>query len=475
MNNLIYVCENLNAKYPTDKFCFSPSIRYPEYDFNEIADEKNDVYDMVRNCLIGLKLDEKNIGTKDWNPFKDFIKEGDNVLIKPNFVRDINLIEENGTDCLTTHTSVIRPVIDYVIKALNGTGKIILADAPVQNCDFDNLVKSKKLDHLVEYYKSKNIIVELFDLRLSGNKVSSEDILDRPQGIEIDLKEKSSFSTLNKKQLKRLRITNYPKELMQKAHSKANHIYSISQVALNADVIINLPKPKTHKKGGATISLKNMFGTVSKKEYLPHHSLGAKNNGGDEYPHKSLLKHQETLICEQQDNLSAKKKSNRFLNFLRKSVCKLQRIFKTDNVKEGSWYGNDTLWRTICDINKILIYCDKSGHIFSTPQRKMFILADMIVSGEKEGPVAPSPKQVGMIIAGFNNVNFDKVVATLMGFDFNKIPSIKNANEHIYNSTSCSDFVIKSNNLNLNNFSNLNFDVNLKYEPSSNWVGYIEK
>jgi uncharacterized protein (DUF362 family) len=37
----------------------------------------------------------------------------------------------------------------------------------------------------------------------------------------------------------------------------------ISSVALDADKIINLPKLKTHQQIGATIAVKNMFGTVS--------------------------------------------------------------------------------------------------------------------------------------------------------------------------------------------------------------------
>ena len=39
----------------------------------------------------------------------------------------------------------------------------------------------------------------------------------------------------------------------------------ISSVALDADKIINLPKLKTHQQIGATIAVKNMFGTVSGK------------------------------------------------------------------------------------------------------------------------------------------------------------------------------------------------------------------
>ena len=38
--------------------------------------------------------------------------------------------------------------------------------------------------------------------------------------------------------------------------------YCISEACLEADVIINLPKPKTHRKAGFTGALKNMIGVV---------------------------------------------------------------------------------------------------------------------------------------------------------------------------------------------------------------------
>ena len=55
------------------------------------------------------------------------------------------------------------------------------------------------------------------------------------------------------------------------------------------------------------------------------------------------------------------------------------------------------------------------------------IVADMIVCGEREGPIAPSHKAVGMIAVGTNNVCFDEAICTLMGFDPKKIPAIQTA------------------------------------------------
>ena len=96
-------------------------------------------------------------------------------------------------------------------------------------------------------------------------------------------------------------------------------------------------------------------------------------------------------------------------------------------VDAGDWYGNDTLWRGILDINRILLYSDKNGILRSEQQRRYFSVIDGIVAGEGEGPLNAMPKQCGVILAGFNPVLLDYVCTSLMGFDPNMFPVIKNA------------------------------------------------
>ena len=116
---------------------FHPSETYPEWD-GEIstARETNSVYKLVRHCIKNLGLDAEHADTAEWNPFGDFISPGDKVLIKPNLVLHFN---GSGADirAVTTHASVIRPVLDYVVLALKGTGSIIVGDAPQANGHFD--------------------------------------------------------------------------------------------------------------------------------------------------------------------------------------------------------------------------------------------------------------------------------------------------------------------------------------------------
>lgn len=53
------------------------------------------------------------------------------------------------------HTAVIKPIIDYVLKAINYKGKIIIADAPLQSCNFINLIKRTRIVDLIEQYKKQ--------------------------------------------------------------------------------------------------------------------------------------------------------------------------------------------------------------------------------------------------------------------------------------------------------------------------------
>jgi Domain of unknown function (DUF362) len=97
-------------------------------------------------------------------------------------------------------------------------------------------------------------------------------------------------------------------------------------------------------------------------------------------------------------------------------------------IRNGNWYGNDTIWRMILDLNKILLYANTDGSLRSEqPQaRKAYIsIVDAIISGEGNGPEAPDPRHVGLLVGGVCPVAVDAVCARFMGFDWKKIPSIR--------------------------------------------------
>ena len=159
MSQCVAITYNEKSSYPSEKYSYSPSIKYPEYPFgNQISKEENDVYDMVRSTLYHMGYDRENFGTKNWNPFKNIIKEGNTVLLKPNWVMHFNKAMENKSDlsALVTHPSVVRALADYVFIALHGSGKIYVADAPMQECDLDTMFDRAGYRALFEFW-DKNI------------------------------------------------------------------------------------------------------------------------------------------------------------------------------------------------------------------------------------------------------------------------------------------------------------------------------
>jgi uncharacterized protein (DUF362 family) len=417
---------------------FRPSSKYPEYIWtNDLSTTDNNIYEMVREGFYLSKYDINNYGTDKWNPLGEFISYGDSVLIKPNMVMDENHIKENGTDCLFTHPSLVATVVDYVIIALKGKGKIVVGDAPMQECDFEALINNSGYNKLIDFYREKlngtDIIIELADFRgLKSERINgvNHSFECNVKGSIIDLKDESEFAGESKNFYENMRITNYDPALLKQHHNANKNEYFVNDYVLKADVIINMPKPKTHRKAGVTISMKNLVGINCRKEYLPHHANGALKDGGDEYLNRSFLKHTLDKICDKRNYYAQTKKAYKrvwLLNKLYRIVYELIKLTAKDDYYEGSWYGNDTISRTIVDLNKILFYVDKNGIIQNDKQRNYLIIADMIISGEKEGPVAPSPKNVGVIAMGDDPVCFDEAILELMGAKVEYIHTISHA------------------------------------------------
>lgn len=394
-----------------------------------------------------------------------YIKPGMNVLIKPNLVMDINGNRDGGTDCLYTQVAVVKPVVDYVFSKIGKSGSLVIGDAPMQECNFENI---KGYREMVDSYKNQGYCIELVDFRelktTIENGVYHQSINTKANGKVVNLGKYSQFYGLDETKLKRMRITNYDPHILPTHHHDAIHEYYVSQYVLDADIIINMPKPKSHKKAGVTISLKNLVGINTRKEFLPHHIMGSIKDGGDEYEKKSLLHSLRSYIWDRKNTLqyNGKYKKAKLYIFLNTVLSKLLQI-GNNPYSEGSWYGNSTISRTIIDLNRIAVYSDRNGQIQDSPQRKMIIIADMIISGEKEGPVRPSPKDVGLIIAGTNPVYFDDFVARMMGFNPDKISTLVLARK-------------QNDKLPLIN-GQFEFQTplkNLHFEASSGWKGHIE-
>ena len=146
---------------------------------------------------------------------KQFVKPGDSVLLKPNFIAPRARMYAAQTD---------PAVILETARLLKDFGaRPFVADSPA----WSNVFACVKVLKLAEPLKKMSVPVKQ---------------LDNPKKCRVGTK---------------------------------NISVGISSVALDADVIINLPKFKSHQQLGATFAIKNMFGCVSgKRKALWHFTKG---------------------------------------------------------------------------------------------------------------------------------------------------------------------------------------------------------
>jgi len=466
-------------------FPFAPSENYPEYPFSDFSG-KNPVYRAVRNHFENLELDIANFNTPQWNPFGEFDIIGKKIVIKPNWVMHEH--PQNKTIwSMITHPSVIRVVLDYIYIASKGNCEVTIGDAPLQSADFDKIIELSKINELISYFREKglNIIVEDFRLEKAIRDRKKHIIKtiklsdDSGKYCAVNLFNKSLHSEIDSS-YKKYRVTCYDKRKMLKHHHPGYHEYLISKIVLGSDFVINLAKMKTHRKAGVTLSLKNLIGINCSKDWLPHHRRGAKSKSSDEYEKFNLFQSLGVYFTElgyMQRNISLRGLSifiGRVFNKLHKEIS---RIFHQRYYSEGSWFGNDTVWRTCLDINKILFYSDKNGNISNKKSKRRYLtIIDGIIGGEKEAPLKPTPISSGVTIAAFNPAVSDFVAARIMGIDPYKVPIVKNS--FLQNSLPIFDknpeeIEVKSSEKCYNiNASSLK--IIKQFEPSSGWKGHIE-
>lgn len=422
--------EHRDVQYPDKKSEFAPSQHYPEYLWNDVSKEKNDVYDMVRNCLYGYGMDAENFGKPTWNPLGKIINCGDTVVIKPNWVEDKNENTKEGIECLVTNASVIRAVIDYVYIALKNTGKIIIGDSAMPDCDLERLMEKAGYNEIWRSCKKRGINIEIKDFREDITTGFANAVKETAGDSEVivDLGNESFFAE-TEQNIGRYRNGIVDATKMNKFyHTKGHHRYGINKTVLSADVIINLPKPKTHRKAGYTAALKNYIGVCSRKISIPHNVTGNIKEGGDTYFGPKIIFGTEGKLRDIETYAMAqgKVKKGNIIKCLRIPFWLFRRMTHKKYFGTGNWYKNDTIWRAILDINRIMIYSDKNGKMMDTPQRKFLSLGDMIIAGHKNGPLAPTAKEVGILLISEDPVAFDMSIIKIMGLNINKLPVLKN-------------------------------------------------
>jgi uncharacterized protein (DUF362 family) len=386
----------------------------------------------LRSLFMEAGLDRKNEGSEAWNPLGAIITRGDRVVVKPNWVHHRNGSGQ-GLDCLVTHPSVLEAVLLYVMKARPRS--IIVCDAPVQSCNFEALMTAQGLPEIMRRIgETNNIEVRIKDLRrtirrsgdLSG-KLTVE-CQPRENYVLFDLGSDSLLEPISTTS-NDFRVTMYNPDLLQKTHARGTHQYLVARDVIEADVVINLPKLKTHKKAGLTGALKNMVGINGHKEYLPHHRKGGSANGGDCYAGGSVIKRIAEEALDATNRTRGAVARSAWAATVRATMA-LGKLMGLDNNYDGSWLGNDTVWRMCLDLQRILHYGQADGTLSSAVQRKIVTITDAIISGEGNGPLSPHSVNFGIMTLGMNCAAIDWVHAILMGLVPESIPLTREAFGH---------------------------------------------
>ena len=409
---------------------YFPPVIFEEYPFEDLrTDRGNEAYASFRQLLRLLGLDSGNFGKRRWDPFGLFISPGQTVLLKPNFVKHFS--ERHGVKGLITHGSIIRAVADYVYIALKGKGRIIIADGPMDDADFEKIAELTGLYEIKRFYAGMTgFNIEIYDLRQEmvikkkGRIIQRTKLQGDPAGYTaIDLAEMSEFkrSALDYRSFKGAESD---ADIMYLHHNETKDEYLISNTFLRSDVVINIAKMKTHRRAGVTLSLKNLIGITGDRNWLPHFCNNGSGNHNEDY------------------DSDVKNLDNKIFRIIKRPLAVLAKPLRDrlrqyvgvtrSTIENGNWYGNDIMWRTIIDLAHINDYADKRGVIKKERQRKSFAIIDGIVAGEGDGPLNPRPKACGLLIGGFNYLCVDAVTSRLMGFEPMKIPKFKRVSNEIW-------------------------------------------
>jgi uncharacterized protein (DUF362 family) len=386
-----------------------------------------------------------------------------------------------------THPQVITAVLKRVLASLAGSGRVVITDGPQTDSSWTRIMERLDPDRWIRMGRDANVEVQIMDLRddewvsRGDVKVSHRRLSGDPRGSTVcDLGDASEFVG-HTPSARGYYGADYDVAETNEVHSGGQHKYRVSRTAIEADVFINLPKLKTHKKAGITCTLKNLVGINTYKNWLPHHNEGTPDEGGDQFPRSSSRNQLEGLLTDRFKSVLIHRPGLGHWMIPIKWVGRKLFGETRNTIRSGNWYGNDTLWRMVLDLNKILLYANSDGTLRTgeLSQTKPFIsIVDGIVGGEGNGPEAPTPRHTAVLLAGTNPVAVDMLCARIMGFDWEKIPTLRNA-FHVRHFP-IADFdweepVVTSSDLRYDGkISEIALENTFGFRPHFGWTGHIE-
>lgn len=381
------------------------------------------------SSLSGIYDDREKLISFIKDTISNFIKDedikGKRVLLKPNWVR--HSVKEHDEICLRTHDNFILAALEVILAKF--PTHVVIGDAPVQGCRWEKMVSEKFINEVKIISENHSIPVELKDFRrVVFYAKANQNITDRrslDDYIIFDVGKDSYLEPITSPDKNSFRVTQYNPDRFTLSHKRGMHKYCITKELFEADVVISMPKVKTHQKAGITAALKNLVGVNGDKDFLPHHRIGGTDMGGDCYPGKNYLRYTAELL-QDEANRHLGKPIYKFWVRTSALLWRLSRPRRTDHLAAG-WFGNDTTWRMVMDLNTIVNFGKKDGTISKTPQRLLYSLCDGIVGGQGDGPLKPEPLNLGVVCFSDDSSRTDISMATLMGLDVNKIPLLQAA------------------------------------------------
>jgi uncharacterized protein (DUF362 family) len=361
--------------------------------------------------------------------FSRMIPRGARVLVKPNWVMHANR-GPWGIEPLVTDPVLVRAVVDAALRS--DAASVVVGDAPIQGCDLDTLMRTTGLGAWSAALARRDPrFGGAQDFRRTtcvfrhGLRVASEDRRPIDQFVLFDLGTESLLEPVTDGRGS-FRVTQYDPREMAKTHGRGRHRYLIARAAIESDVVLNMPKLKTHCKAGLTCALKNLVGINGNKEYLPHHRVRGSAGGGDCYPGRHVVKRALEYALDR-CNIATSPVELRLWDTTARVLSRAVRAAGDRIGVEGAWWGNDTVWRMCLDLNRILLYGRPDGTLAETPQRAVLHVVDAIVAGQGDGPLAPEPLPLALLLAGSNAAAVDRVAAHLLGYDPDRLSLVRQA------------------------------------------------
>jgi uncharacterized protein (DUF362 family) len=362
------------------------------------------------------------------------IRSGDWVVIKPNLVKECKENNDKEWRSVVTDPSLILKVCEYVCRKLNGRGRVTICDAPQTDSSFSRIAQVMGLYDVARECKKKyNAHVDVVDLRneewksVDGIISERRRLMGDPEGVvRFNLGRDSLF--YGHPGEGRYYGADYDTKIVNNHHKGLLQEYLLCGTPLKADVFINMPKMKTHKKTGVTLSLKNIVGINADKNWLPHHTEGAPTNGGDECPDSNIIRKIERL------SVKIARRTALSVPVIGSIIARQLRMLGSTTfgmgdkvIRSGNWYGNDTTWRMVLDLNRCFFYGQSDGKIRRHRFKRYYSILDGIIGMEGSGPMQGDPVPSGVVLIGTDPVAVDAVATTMMGFDWRKIPMIREA------------------------------------------------